>query len=483
MKRFRLFAAVGGVFVLSVLATAPANAFAASPPNDNRANARPLGSLPATVTGTTAEASQEARDPYACRSYSESMWYRLESPTQRAVSVILDAKDDLDAVVAVYRQQRSQLPLVTCRETDRRGRAGLAFRAEKDATYFILVAQQPQSGPGRFQLEVFAPEPAARPPGERLPDDGVRSTVDPLRDVDDAWSVVIPAGQTFRINLVPASGKCISLAVYRPRTTAFSESSPIRRLECGGYAVFTPGPDGGGRYTLLVRTTSQGGGPQRYRLQGAEAGPDDTSPGLALRHGQTHRGGLLAGAIDALDLHRFTVARRSDITLAMHAGERARFDLTVLRDDGRRVMCECGEFGSVRSRLRLNPGRYFVVVRARDYTGGHYRLSLLVREITSTVLTISGSRTANAGPGRSVRLEAQTTPAPGGGVVRMQINRFDPLEGWQFSRIIRVRVGPGGVAAVHWTPPSVGRWEVRAAYRGTRSSSPSRSNVTRLFVG
>jgi hypothetical protein len=482
VKRFRLFAAVGGVFVLGAM-TAPANALAASPPNDNRANARPLGSLPATVTGTTVEASQEARDPYACRPYGESVWYRLESPTQRAVSVLLDAKDDLDAVVAVYRQQRSQLPLVTCRQTDRRGKAGLAFRAEKDATYFILVAQQPQSGPGTFQLDVFAPEAPARPPGARLPDSGVRTTVDPLRDADDAWSVVIPAGRTFRVNLVPAGGKCISLSVYRPHTTAFSESSPIRRLECGGYAMFTPGPDGGGRYTLLVRTTAEGGGPQRYRLQAANAGPDDTSPGLALRDGHTNRGGLLAGAIDALDLHRFTVARRSDITLAMHAGSRARFDLTVLRDDGTRVACECGESGALRSRLRLSPGRYFAVVRARDYTGGHYRLSLLVREITATVLTISGSRTAKAGSGRAVRLEARTTPAPGGGVVRMQINRFDPLEGWQFSRIIRVRVGSGGIAAVHWTPPSVGRWEVRAAYRGTRRSSQSRSNVARLFVG
>ena len=105
-----------------------------------------------------------------------------------------------------------------------------------------------------------------------------------------------------------------------------------------------------------------------------------------------------------------------------------------------------------------------------------------MREITSTGMMISGSRSAKAGPGRSVRLEARTTPAPGGGLVKMQINRFDPLEGWQFSRMIRVRVGSGGVAAVHWTPPSVGRWQVRATYRGTRSSSPSRSNVARLLV-
>jgi hypothetical protein len=482
VKSFRLLAAVGGVFVLGALATVPASALAAPPSNDDRTDARSLGTLPATVTGTTADATHDARDPFGCRSYGQSVWYRLEAASSGAVSLTLDAQGDLEAVVAVYRQERSQLPLVTCSVTDRKGKAGLAFRAQKGATYFILVGQQTHSAPGSFGLGVFAPESPARPPGARLPQNGVRSTVDPLRDADDAWSVVIPAGRTFRINLVPAGGKCISLSVFRPRTRAFSDSSPIRRLECGGYAVFTPGPDGGGRYTLLVRATGEGGGPQRYRLQAAKAGPDDTSPGMALRHGQTNRGGLLAGAADVVDLYRFTVSKRSDVTLAMHAGSRARFDLTVLRDDGGRVACECGETGSLRSRLRMSPGRYFAVLRARDYTGGRYGLSLLVREITSTGMMISGSRTAKAGPGRSVRLEARTTPAPGGGVVRMQINRFDPLEGWQFSRMIRVRVGSGGVAAAHWTPPSVGRWQVRATYRGTRSSSPSRSNVARLLV-
>jgi hypothetical protein len=203
---------------------------------------------------------------------------------------------------------------------------------------------------------------------------------------------------------------------------------------------------------------------------------------LALQNGQTRQGGLLAGAIDVVDLYRFTVSRRSDVSLKLRAGSRAQLDLTLLRDDGGRVACECDETGALRARLRLRPGRYYAAVRARNYTGARYGLSLLVREITSTVMKISGSRTAKAGPGQSVMLDAKTSPTPGGGVVRVQINRFDPLEGWQFYRRIRVRVGSGGVAVVGWTPPSVGRWQVRATYRGTRKSSPSRSNVARLLV-
>ena len=482
VKSFALVAAVGGVFCLAVLALAPASAFAAPPPNDNRANARSLGSLPATVTGTTADATHEPRDPYACGSYDESVWYRLETVSEGAISLVFEAEGDLDAVVAVYRQERSQLPGVTCSATDRRGRAAVAFRAKKGATYFILVAQQYNSAPGSFRLEVFAPEAPARPPGVFLPAHGVRSTVDPLRDADDAWSVVLRAGTPYRINLAPGGGKCLSLSVFRPGTVAFSESTPIRRLSCGGYVMLTPGPDGGGRYSLLVSTRAGGEGSQRYRLQVAEAGPDDTSPGLALQNGRTHAGGLLGGAIDVVDLYRFSVLRRSDVTIGMRAGSRTRFDLTLVRDDGRPVACECGEEGSLRSRLRLSPGRYFVAVRARDYTGGRYGLSLLVREITSTVMHISRSRSAKARSGQSVALEARVAPRSSGGVVRVQINRFDPLEGWQFHRILRLRVAPGGVAAVGWTPPSVGRWEVRATYRGTRMSSPSRSNVARLVV-
>lgn len=482
VKLFPRLAVVSGLFAVAAFAVAPAFALAAPPPNDDRANARPLGSLPVTVTGTTVEATHEPRDPYPCLSYDGSVWYRFEASSERAVSVVFDAEGDLDAVVAVFRQERSQLPNVACAATDRKGRAGLAFRAHKGATYFIVVGQQYNSDPGSFRLELFAPEAPARPPGTLLPPEGVRSTVDPLRDADDAWSVFIPAGKTFRINLVPAAGKCFSLFVFRPGTSAFSESSPIRRLECGGYVMFTPGPDGGGRYSLLVRTTSERSGAHRYRLQAAEAGADDTSPGLALQNGQTRQGGLLAGAIDVVDLYRFTVSRRSDVSLKLRAGSRAQFDLTLLRDDGGRVACECDETGALRARLRLRPGRYYAAVRARNYTGGRYGLSLLVREITSTALKISGSPTAKARPGQSVVLDARTSPTPGGGVVRVQINRFDPLEGWQFYRRIRVRVGSGGVAAVGWTPPSVGRWQVRATYRGTRKSSPSRSNVARLLV-
>ena len=61
----------------------------------------------------------------------------------------------------------------------------------------------------------------------------------------------------------------------------------------------------------------------------------------------------------------------------------------------------------------------------------------------------------------------------------MQVDRLDPLTGWQFNRIIRIRA-PGG--SVTWTPPAPGRWRVRASFLGTVRSSPSRSPYVALLV-
>src|SRR4051812_27458163 len=75
--------AAAGVALLA--AAMPALARAA-PPNDKRADAAELGSLPALVRGTTQGAHFEKTDPAArCSQLSGSVWYHLRTARRRAV--------------------------------------------------------------------------------------------------------------------------------------------------------------------------------------------------------------------------------------------------------------------------------------------------------------------------------------------------------------------------------------------------------------
>jgi hypothetical protein len=96
--------------------------------------------------------------------------------------------------------------------------------------------------------------------------------------------------------------------------------------------------------------------------------------------------------------------------------------------------------------------------------------------VTTTILTSSG---AEISPGSQVTLSTRTTPSPDGGTIELQIDRFDPLTGWQFSRLVRT-AAPGG--SISWTPPYAGRWRVRASFLGTLRASPSRSGYVHVLV-
>ena len=79
-----------------------------------------------------------------------------------------------------------------------------------------------------------------------------------------------------------------------------------------------------------------------------------------------------------------------------------------------------------------------------------YTLTLLVREITSTSLRLDAATIA---PGTSVVVRPVVAKASSG-FVSIQVDRFDPLTGWQFNRLLRVRVG----GSANWQPPAEGRW-------------------------
>jgi hypothetical protein len=99
------------------------------------------------------------------------------------------------------------------------------------------------------------------------------------------------------------------------------------------------------------------------------------------------------------------------------------------------------------------------------------------RTITSTSLSFSSSKAA---PGEGLGIDVKVSPAASGPVV-VEIERFDPVFGWQFYRQETAYVSEGA-ASVPFTPPAVGQWRAKATYEGSRTSSPSAVGFSYLLV-
>jgi hypothetical protein len=226
-----------------------------------------------------------------------------------------------------------------------------------------------------------------------------------------------------------------------------------------------------------VEATSRELGNQRYHLELAPAGPDDTSPGLFWGNG-ARRGTLHGDGIDVIDLYNWDLQRAAIVELKLAA--RAEFDVILYNSRGRFVACGCEEGGDESMRRRLRPGQYFVAVRASAGAKGKYKLSRVVRTITHTRTTINGGGGAKAAPGQSVTIRASVSPTVSGKVV-ITLQRHDPIFGWQFVRTYTGSVG-GGSLAVSFTPPGVGRWRAFSSFQGTRTANPSDSKTAYLRV-
>jgi hypothetical protein len=462
-----------GVLVAVLLAAAvPGAAAAAPPPNDQRTQPQLL-TLPSSVTGTTGESTLEADEPSGCAPLAGSVFYEVRAPSADRITVRLDAAGDLDATLDVFRRVRSQLELVNCDTTDRRGQTGFQFRPQPRGVYLIRVAQRAGSVAGSFRLDVFAPVPPPRPPGAALRPSGVTRSLDSLQDTSDAWSFRMRAGVSYRINL--AAGPCMSLRIYSPGTRDFESDPPVRSAGCDGYLLFTPAAGEGGRYSLVVNARPNRRGAQRYHLQAARAGSDDTTPGLPLPNHRRMRGSLAGAAVDAVDLYRFSLTRRSVLELTLRHQARGTMTLALLTDRGRALAG-----GGTEISQQVRAGRYYVAVRTRDQATGRYTLRRVARAITRTSVTIDGRRSAKADPGHAARIGAGVAPGASGPVM-FTIERFDPIAGWQFHDRIQA-TARGGRAEIPFPPPFVGRWRARASFEGTRDFAPSESGYASLLV-
>lgn len=430
------------------------------PDNDERGEAAPISRLPATTRGTTLGATGDDYD--GCGSSGGGVWYRFKGPRTGRVLLQL-ATGGRDGVVAAFRRDGSTLEEIGCAPTDRRGNVTAGFDTRPGGEYLILVADRVGSGPGDFLLTLRPGEAPERLPGRALPRSGAHGSVHGLTDVNDVWSMRLRRGKTYRISF--SSSPCARMNVRRGSKT-------LRRFRCRGYTTFTPGPGGGGRFAVEVQASA----PQRhrYRLHVVAAGADDLGVGLELAAGSTRRGRLSPGGVDVVDLYHFAVGRLSEVRLGLARGAGRSFSLVLLTDAGARLAT-----GDTAVRRRLGRGRYVVAVQAPAGTSaGRYRLGLRLRDVTSTAVLVSGTHSSEVPPGTTVSIACLVSPATSGGRVELQIDRFDTLNGWQFNRIIRVRVG----TTVSWRPPAPGRWRVRARFMGTRGSAPSRSGYTHVLV-
>ena len=355
----------------------------------------------------------------------------------------------------------------------RRGEATLDLDASAGTPYLIRVSPLVNSVQETFRLRVAAPDEPAGAPGERLPAVGTSGRLDRFANGDDAWAVRMNAGRTYRVNLVTRGTGCVRGELYAPGEFG---GSAERVLACDDHVVYTPRRSG--TYTVLLRAPRGSREQLTYRLRAGLAERDDSAPGAALPDDRRLRGALSGNELDALDLYRFTIARRADLRLRLRTS--ADFDLRLITETGRRLGCDCNHAGAKELIRRVRPGRYFVAVRARDGATGGYTLSRLARTITRARMTVGGARRRTLSPGETALLQLRVTP-PVGGRATLVVERYDPIEGWLYFATYHPAVGAAG-AGVAFRPPFVGRWRVTGEYDGTRTASPSRGGTARFDV-
>jgi hypothetical protein len=450
------------------------------PPNDALTNAQAIHSLPATINGTTVGATIEASEAEsACApATTHSVWYSVRPSTAERIAVNLSAGGELDGTVDVYHAVRSQLSDVACQASDSHGKASLTFRASKNGLYEIRVAARQGSQLGPFTLEVFLPTPAIAPPGPRLPSGGVNGHVDRIQNVNAAFSVTLHSGESYMINLAnKTEHACVSGALFPPGTTSFEEGSPVLSIHCGGFRLFTPGPGQGGLYSFQITPRTSLSLVQHFHLQVAPAGPAETAPGLSLGNYQHAHGRLDGSGVRVLRLYRLDVTSHSNLTLKLFAPNSADFDVQLRNQNGDVIECSCGNSGSQTLQHQLQAGRYYAVVRVRDASAGNYTLVRESRTITQTKISFGEG---HAAPGEGVAINVKVSPASSGPVT-VDIERFDPVFGWQFFQQVVAQVSEGS-ASIPFTPPAVGRWRANATYAGSRTSSGSAVGFSYLLV-
>jgi len=431
-----------------------------TPANDDLQAATPL-SVPAKTTGTTEGATYSDDDPELCSDAYAPVWYSLKPTQSGRIAMRLTVRGRADSVVAVFRQDRSKLVALGCDLSNVAGVAGVPFDAARGATYLVAVAAPWSAVVGEFVLESVRVA-AVTFPGVRLVRDA-DVALDPLLRPSAAFSLHLLQGTTYRIG-ASARDACVHAALLRSASAA--AATVVESEGCSGYLVYTRGADTTGAFPLLVSMPEGRATNVHVVIRRAEA--DDLAPGLTISNGTVRHGALAARGGDVVDTYHFRVGTIADATIALRGTLGA--DLLLFDTKGKSLGCACDGRRSAEIVKRLAPGMYLTVVRARPAAAGRYGLTLRLRQPTVTGVRMTPT------PGRhpSLKVSTDVRPTPGGGRLVLELDRFDPLSGWQFVASSSHISSRGRTSFA--LRPALGGWRVRVHYRGTLSASPSDSD-------
>ena len=280
----------------------PVAAAAAPPPNDNRVDATPVAAFPATVPGTTVEATVERLDPQLseCGRVEASVWYRIDAAPDGLGVVAIKATPGMAPIVRVYQRERSGIDELDCGSAAAGGLASASFETVRGSGYLVLVGRRPGTADGAFELtaELFLPPANDRSSGaspmRRLPSTVRGTTLGATGDDGDPYRCDLRGGTVwYRLRVQAERRVVLRLAAAGDLDAALvvverirSRRTPVTcgRTDSRGTASASFVPRRGASYFVVVGH-QEDSGPGTFTLQGLAAEPAERLPGRALPPG------------------------------------------------------------------------------------------------------------------------------------------------------------------------------------------------------
>src|SRR5689334_21229795 len=140
--------------VAGVLLATAGPSLAAPPPNDDRANAAPIPTFPATLTGTTTEATVERLDPQVsqCGRIDATSWYSITQSPDGTIELGVQGAN-LAPVIRVYRLRSNGIAELDCAAANTGQRAQVAFESVRGATFLVVVGKKPNTGDSDYTVD------------------------------------------------------------------------------------------------------------------------------------------------------------------------------------------------------------------------------------------------------------------------------------------------------------------------------------------